>query len=212
MYYGSIKPCDIANGTGVRVTLFVSGCTHRCKGCFQPQTWDFRYGQPFTAETEEALLEALNRPYISGLTLLGGEPFEPDNQRALLPFLHRLRQQLPDKTVWAFSGYTWEELTGQSRARCEATGALLSLVDVLVDGEFVEALRDISLRFRGSSNQRLLDVPASLAAGRPVPWEGETTKNRPAGAGPLAPAGLIFLHSVLPPATVVTPGQLHNGI
>ena len=110
MYYGSIKPCDIANGTGVRVTLFVSGCTHRCKGCFQPQTWDFRYGQPFTAETEEALLEALNRPYISGLTLLGGEPFEPDNQRALLPFLHRLRQQLPDKTVWAFSGYTWVEL------------------------------------------------------------------------------------------------------
>ncbi len=219
MYYGSIKPCDIANGTGVRVTLFVSGCTHRCKGCFQPQTWDFRYGQPFTAETEEALLEALDRPYISGLTLLGGEPFEPDNQRALLPFLlrygqpftaeteeallealdrpyisgltllggepfepdnqrallpflRRLRQQLPDKTVWAFSGYTWEELTGQSRARCEATGALLSLVDVLVDGEFVEALRDISLRFRGSSNQRLLDVPASLAAGRPIPWEG----------------------------------------
>ena len=89
MYYGSIKPCDIANGTGVRVTLFVSGCTHRCKGCFQPQTWDFRYGQPFTAETEEALLEALDRPYISGLTLLGGEPFEPDNQRALLPFLRR---------------------------------------------------------------------------------------------------------------------------
>ena len=172
MYYGSIKPCDIANGTGVRVTLFVSGCTHRCKGCFQPQTWDFCYGQPFTAETEEALLEALDRPYISGLTLLGGEPFEPDNQRALLPFLRRLRRQLPDKTVWAFSGYTWEELTGQSRARCEATGALLSLVDVLVDGEFVEALRDISLRFRGSSNQRLLDVPASLAAGRPIPWEG----------------------------------------
>ena len=172
MYYGSIKPCDIANGTGVRVTLFVSGCTHRCKGCFHPQTWDFRYGEPFTAETEEALLEALDRPYISGLTLLGGEPFEPDNQRALLPFLRRLRRQLPGKTVWAFSGYTWEELTGQSRARCEATGALLSLVDVLVDGEFVEALRDISLRFRGSSNQRLLDVPASLAAGRPIPWEG----------------------------------------
>lgn len=172
MYYGALKKCDIANGAGVRVTLFVSGCTNHCPDCFQPQTWDFRYGQPFTAETEEALLEALDRPYISGLTLLGGEPFEPDNQRALLPFLRRLRQQLPDKTVWAFSGYTWEELTGQSRARCEATGALLSLVDVLVDGEFVEALRDISLRFRGSSNQRLLDVPASLAAGRPIPWEG----------------------------------------
>lgn len=184
MYYGSIKPCDIANGTGVRVTLFVSGCTHRCKGCFQPQTWDFRYGQPFTAETEEALLEALDRPYISGLTLLGGEPFEPDNQRALLPFLHRLRQQLPDKTVWAFSGYTWEELTGQSRARCEATGALLSLVDVLVDGEFVEALRDISLRFRGSSNQRLLDVPASLAAGRPVFSPQRPTSRLRSNAGP----------------------------
>lgn len=172
MHYGEIKNCDIANGEGVRVTLFVSGCTNHCPDCFQPQTWDFRYGQPFTAETEEALLEALDRPYISGLTLLGGEPFEPDNQRALLPFLRRLRRQLPGKTVWAFSGYTWEELTGQSRARCEATGALLSLVDVLVDGEFVEALRDISLRFRGSSNQRLLDVPASLAAGRPIPWEG----------------------------------------
>lgn len=172
MYYGALKKCDIANGAGVRVTLFVSGCTNHCPDCFQPQTWDFRYGQPFAAETEEALLEALDRPYISGLTLLGGEPFEPDNQRALLPFLRRLRRQLPDKTVWAFSGYTWEELTGQSRARCEATGALLSLVDVLVDGEFVEALRDISLRFRGSSNQRLLDVPASLAAGRPIPWEG----------------------------------------
>ena len=172
MYYGNLKKCDIANGIGVRVTLFVSGCTNHCPDCFQPQTWDFRYGQPITAETDEALLEALDLPYISGLTLLGGEPFEPDNQPALLPFLHRLRQQLPDKTVWAFSGYTWEELTGQSRARCEATGALLSLVDVVVDGEFVEALRDISLRFRGSSNQRLLDVPASLAAGRPIPWEG----------------------------------------
>ncbi|MFR4562000.1 MAG: 4Fe-4S single cluster domain-containing protein [Flavonifractor plautii] len=103
MYYGSIKPCDIANGTGVRVTLFVSGCTHRCKGCFQPQTWDFRYGQPFTAETEEALLEALNRPYISGLTLLG-RALRAGQPAPLLPFLHRLRQQLPDKTVWAFSG------------------------------------------------------------------------------------------------------------
>ena len=172
MYYGEIKNCDIANGEGGRVTLFVSGCTNRCKNCLQPQTWDFSYGQPFTAETEERLLSLLSPSYINGLTVLGGEPFEPDNQRALLPFLHRLRQQLPDKTVWAFSGYTWEELTGQSRARCEATGALLSLVDVLVDGEFVEALRDISLRFRGSSNQRLLDVPASLAAGRPIPWEG----------------------------------------
>ena len=156
----------------VRTSIFVSGCTHHCKECFNPETWDFAYGQPFGGEQIQEILDCLSKPYIRGLSLLGGEPFEPDNQRALLPFLHRLRQQLPDKTVWAFSGYTWEELTGQSRARCEATGALLSLVDVLVDGEFVEALRDISLRFRGSSNQRLLDVPASLAAGRPIPWEG----------------------------------------
>ena len=196
MYYGSIKPCDIANGTGVRVTLFVSGCTHRCKGCFQPQTWDFRYGQPFTAETEEALLEALDRPYISGLTLLGGEPFEPDNQRALLPFLRRLRQQLPDKTVWAFSGYTWEELTGQSRARCEATGALLSLVDVLVDGEFVEALRDISLRFRGSSNQRLLDVPAS---GPSLGKAKQQKTGRPERDPSLRPACFFSAASYIPP-------------
>ena len=172
MNYAAIKTCDIANGPGVRTSLFVSGCTHHCKGCFNEEAQDFHWGQPFTPPVEDAILEALSPSYVSGLTLLGGEPFEPDNQRALLPFLHRLRQQLPDKTVWAFSGYTWEELTGQSRARCEATGALLSLVDVLVDGEFVEALRDISLRFRGSSNQRLLDVPASLAAGRPIPWEG----------------------------------------
>ena len=185
MYYGSIKPCDIANGTGVRVTLFVSGCTHRCKGCFQPQTWDFRYGQPFTAETEEALLEALDRPYISGLTLLGGEPFEPDNQRALLPFLRRLRRQLPGKTVWAFSGYTWEELTGQSRARCEATGALLSLVDVLVDGEFVEALRDISLRFRGSSNnKKQAGRSGTPRSGRPVFSPQRPTSRLRSNAGP----------------------------
>ena len=172
MNYATIKWADVANGPGVRVSLFVSGCTHRCPGCFNPEAQDFAYGQPFTRAEEDRILAALSPAHIKGLSLLGGEPFEPDNQRALLPFLHRLRQQLPDKTVWAFSGYTWEELTGQSRARCEATGALLSLVDVLVDGEFVEALRDISLRFRGSSNQRLLDVPASLAAGRPIPWEG----------------------------------------
>ena len=171
MYYGEIKNCDIANGEGVRVSLFVSGCTNHCKHCFQPQTWDFCYGQPFTAETEQYLLELLSPSYIRGLTLLGGEPFEPENQRALLPFLRRVRQECPDKTVWAFSGYTWEELTGESRARCEATDELLALVDVLVDGEFVAAKHDISLRFRGSSNQRLLDVAASRAAGEPVWWK-----------------------------------------
>ena len=174
MYYGSIKPCDIANGTGVRVTLFVSGCTHRCKGCFQPQTWDFRYGQPFAAETEEALLEALDRPYISGLTLLGGEPFEPDNQRALVPFLRRVKERCPQKKIWCYSGYTLDgELWKPSRARCEATDEMLSLLDILVDGPFVEAKKDLNLRFRGSSNQRILNVPASLKAHSPVLWDGE---------------------------------------
>ena len=165
MNYGNIKKRDIANGTGVRVTLFVSGCTHHCKGCFQPETWDFAYGQPFTRDTEDELLEALAPSFINGLTLLGGEPFEPDNQQALLPFLRRVRTAYPDKTIWAFSGYTWEELTGDSRARCACTDELLSLVDVLVDGEFVEAFKDISLHFRGSSNQRVIDVPATRAGG-----------------------------------------------
>ncbi|MDD6204574.1 MAG: anaerobic ribonucleoside-triphosphate reductase activating protein [Firmicutes bacterium] len=173
MNYAEIKNCDIANGEGVRVTLFVSGCTNHCPGCFQKQTWDFDYGQPFTRETEEHLLELLRPDYISGLTLLGGEPFEPCNQRALLPFIKEVRAALPDKTVWAFSGFTFEELlTPGSHPHCEATAEILSMLDVLVDGRFVESLKDISLRFRGSSNQRILDVPASLAAGAPVPWKG----------------------------------------
>ena len=170
MNYGNIKKRDIANGTGVRVTRFVSGCTHHCKGCFQPETWDFAYGQSFTRDTEDELLEALAPSFINGLTLLGGEPFEPDNQQALLPFLRRVRAAYPDKTIWAFSGYTWEELTGGSRARCACTDELLSLVDVLVDGEFVEARKDISLHFRGSSNQRVIDVPATRAGGTIV-WK-----------------------------------------
>ena len=166
MYYGEIKNCDIANGEGVRVTLFVSGCTNRCKNCFQPQTWDFTYGQPFTAETEQRLLEMLEPSYIRGLTVLGGEPFEPSNQRALLPFLRRVREQYPKKDIWCFSGFTYEELKQEgSRPRCEATDEILELLDVLVDGRFVEELKDISLRFRGSSNQRLIDLKASRAAG-----------------------------------------------
>ena len=166
MYYGEIKSCDIANGEGVRVTLFVSGCTNRCKGCFQPQTWDFCYGRPFTAETEDYLLSLLSPGYINGLTLLGGEPFEPENQRALLPFLRRVRQTYPDKTIWGFSGFTYEELTTDgTHPRCEATDEMLSLLDVLVDGRFVEELKDLTLRFRGSSNQRLIDLNASRAAG-----------------------------------------------
>jgi len=170
--YGNIKTCDVSNGIGVRVSLFVSGCTHHCKGCFNAETWDFSYGQPFTQETEQFLFSELGKSYITGLSVLGGEPFEPENQRVLLPFLHRMRESFPEKTIWVYSGYTWEELTGESRARCEVTDEMLSLLDVLVDGEFVEARKDISLRFRGSDNQRILDVPASLAAGQAILWQG----------------------------------------
>ena len=166
MHYGELKKCDIANGAGVRVTLFVSGCTNRCPHCFQPQTWAFDYGQPFTEETEEQLMRMLTPSYISGLTLLGGEPFEPDNQRALLPFVRRLRRVLPDKTIWAYTGRTYEELlTDGCSHRCEVTDELLALVDVLVDGRFVQELKDISLRFRGSSNQRLIDLRETRRSG-----------------------------------------------
>ena len=171
MHYGEIKNCDIANGEGVRVTLFVSGCTNRCKNCFQPQTWDFDYGQPFTKETEDTLLAMLAPDYINGLTLLGGEPFEPESQRVLLPFLRRVRAALPQKTIWAFTGFTWEQLhTEGSHPRCEATDELLSLLNVLVDGRYEEALHDISLRFRGSSNQRVIDVPATRKSGTVTLW------------------------------------------
>ena len=173
MNYAKINKNDIANGIGVRVTLFVSGCTHFCKGCFNSEAWDFNYGQPFTTEVEDELLEALAPSWIDGLTLLGGEPMEPQNQRALLPFLRRVRRELPQKTIWAFSGFTWEELnTPGSHPCCEVTPELLTLLDVLVDGRFVQALYDISLRFRGSSNQRIIDVPQTLAAGHIVPWQG----------------------------------------
>lgn len=169
MYYGEIKDCDVANGEGVRVSLFVSGCTNHCEHCFQPQTWAFDYGQPFTRETEDRILALLSPSYVSGLTVLGGEPFEPENQRALLPFLRKVRAAYPEKNIWAFSGFTYEELlTEGSYPRCEATEELLSLLDVLVDGRFVEALKDISLRFRGSSNQRLIDLNATRAAGSVV--------------------------------------------
>lgn len=173
MNYCNIKPRDIADGVGVRVTLFVSGCRNHCKNCFQPETWDFGYGKPFTAETEDYLLEQLAPDFISGLTLLGGEPFEPENQPGLLPFLKRLRAELPGKTVWAYSGFTWEELTGAipARCRCAVTDEMLSQLDVLVDGRFVEELKDIRLQFRGSSNQRLIDVPATLRTGTVTAWQ-----------------------------------------
>ena len=166
MNYGEIKNYDIANGEGVRVSLFVSGCTHHCKNCFNPETWSFEYGKPFTKETEDYIIECLSPDYIDGLSLLGGEPFEPQNQEALLPFLRRVKSELPNKNIWCYTGYLFDkELLSESRARCEFTDEMLSLIDVLVDGEFVQALYDISLAFRGSSNQRIIDVQKSLETG-----------------------------------------------
>lgn len=172
MNYGEIKKYDIADGEGVRVSLFVSGCTHHCKGCFNAETWDFNFGKPFTEETIEELLEALKPDYITGLTLLGGEPFEPANQQALVPFIRKVKELFPQKTIWCYTGYTLEtDLLSESRARCEHTDEMLSYIDVLVDGEFVEALKDIRLIFRGSSNQRVLRLQETLQKGEPVWWE-----------------------------------------
>lgn len=174
MHYAEIKYCDIANGVGVRTTLFVSGCRNHCPGCFQPETWDFTMGKPFTRETEDEIIASLEPPYVQGLTLLGGEPLEPENQEALLPFLRRVRAERPDKTIWLYTGLTWEQITeGPSRACTPQTPELLSLLDVVVDGPFILAKKDISLRFRGSSNQRLIDVPQTLATGSVIWWEDE---------------------------------------
>lgn len=177
MNYGTIKNCDIANGEGVRVSLFVSGCTHHCHNCFNPETWSFSYGSPFDEQAQSKLLTLLSPDYIDGLSLLGGEPFEPDNQRALVPFLKKVRAQYPGKTIWCYTGYTLEsDLLSESRARCECTDEMLSLLDVLVDGEFIEAQKNISLAFRGSENQRLIDVPATLSSGS-VAWHGLVSQN-----------------------------------
>jgi anaerobic ribonucleoside-triphosphate reductase activating protein len=156
--YASIRTCDIANGEGVRVSLFVSGCTHHCKGCFNEAAWDFAYGEPFTKKTENEILAALEPDFIDGLTLLGGEPMEPENQRALMPLLRRFREKFGDaKTLWIYTGCVLEtDLKAESRWRTEVTDEMLSLADVLVDGPFLEAKKDISLQFRGSSNQRII--------------------------------------------------------
>lgn len=179
MYYGTIKNNDIANGIGVRVTLFVSGCTNRCKNCFQPETWAFDYGEPFTEETEEKILKMLAPAYIKGLTLLGGDPFEPSNQRALLPFLKRVKAAYPNKGIWCFTGYRYEEelLASGVHPNCEVTEEMLSLISVLVDGRFEEDKKDIRLVFRGSSNQRLIDLDATRAAGEIVLWDDANAKN-----------------------------------
>ena len=159
MHYSKIRANDIANGIGVRVTLFVSGCRNHCVNCFQPETWDFNYGELYTDETETYIIELLSRQYIQGLTLLGGEPLEPENQRVLIRLLRKAKAIYPEKDVWCYTGYTLEQtLTDGECCRCDVTDELLSLVDVLVDGRYVDELRDISLKFRGSSNQRLIDM------------------------------------------------------
>lgn len=172
MYYGEIKKRDIANGIGVRVSLFVSGCTRHCKNCFNPETWSFTYGKPFTDAVEAEILDALSPDFINGLTVLGGEPFEPENQRALLPFLRRVREAYPAKDIWCYTGCTLDtDLAPGGSNFCEVTEELLAQLDVLVDGAFVEALKDITLRFCGSSNQRLIDMPATLQSGRVALWD-----------------------------------------
>lgn len=172
MNYAEIKNCDIANGPGVRVSLFVSGCTHRCKGCFNQIAWDFDYGTPFTEQTVDDILQMLRPDYIAGLTLLGGEPFEPDNQKGLLNLVQQVKQQYPNKTIWAFSGYLFDrDILPGRLGDPNVTRALIRCVDVLVDGPFIEAQKDLMLRFRGSRNQRLIDVPASLEQGEVVLWK-----------------------------------------
>ncbi len=158
MKYAGIKYCDIANGTGVRTVLFVSGCRNHCKGCFQPETWDFDYGEEFTEEIQKQLLDSLKPPYIKGLTLLGGDPFEPENQKGLLPFLRRMKQEYPAKDIWAYTGYLLDrDLVPGGKRFTEDTIEMLSFIDVLVDGPYLEAEYSIMLKFKGSANQRVID-------------------------------------------------------
>ena len=172
MYYATIKNCDIANGPGVRISLFVSGCTHRCKGCFNEVAWDFEYGQPFTQETIDYILSLLAPSYVKGLTLLGGEPFEPQNQAPIVELLRQIKAKYPQKSIWAFSGYLFDkDIVAWRLGPRDITEEYLSYLDVLVDGPYVESKKDLMLRFRGSSNQRIINVPESLRQGTVVLWE-----------------------------------------
>ena len=172
MNYVEIKKCDIANGVGIRVSLFVSGCTHKCKGCFNSEAWDFNYGKPFDKDVQEKILASIDNYFIDGLSLLGGEPFEPENQIELYPFLLEFKKRFPNKTIWCYTGYLFDkELLGNSRANISITKDMLSLIDVLVDGRFIEAQKNISLQFRGSENQRIIDVKKSLEKGEVVDYD-----------------------------------------
>lgn len=176
MNYATIKPFDVANGPGVRVSLFVSGCTHRCKNCFNEEAWDFGYGEEFTAEHEKKILEALKPDYIKGFSLLGGEPFEPRNQVVLCELLPKIKEAYPEKDIWCYTGYDFEKdlLTGRLCDKA-VTDKMLSCIDILVDGKFVEELKNLKLRFKGSSNQRIIDVKKSMSENKIILWDGDTS-------------------------------------
>lgn len=172
MNYATIKNCDIANGPGVRVSLFVSGCRHHCKGCFNEIAWDFNYGTPFTEDTITSILQMLAPAHIQGLTLLGGEPFEPENQKELVKLLRAVKKTYPNKSIWAFSGYLFDkDILPGKLGPAEITSEIVSYLDVLVDGRFVQEKKDLSLRFRGSSNQRIIDVQKSITADHIILWQ-----------------------------------------
>lgn len=174
MNYAEIKKCDVANGPGVRVSLFVSGCTHHCKECFNPETWDFNYGREFTDNTEEEIIKYMEPEYIKGLTLLGGEPLEHCNQQGLLPLLRKVKRIYPEKNIWCFTGYDFEkDVTGHMLGEWEETKEMLSYIDVMVDGEFMADKKDLNLVFKGSSNQRTIMVQESMKCGEIVYWEEE---------------------------------------
>ena len=175
MYYGAIKKFDIANGEGIRTSLFVSGCRNCCEGCFQRETWAFDYGEPFTEQVEQQILESLENPSVRGISILGGEPMEPENQVELLPFIKRVKARFPDKTVWLYTGNLYEELTGELGAHPKClpiTAELLSFVDILVDGRYIEKEKSLGLRFRGSKNQRIIDMNLTRERGETVIWQG----------------------------------------
>lgn len=177
MNYADIKQYDVANGPGIRISLFVSGCNHHCKGCFNKEAWDFNYGTPFTDETIDTIIEYLNSPHIAGLTLLGGEPMEPVNQKALLPLLRKVRLKYPEKNIWCFSGFLFDkEILDKMYETIPETKEILSYIDVIVDGKFVEELKNVNLRFKGSSNQRTIMVQESLKTGEIVLWKQTENK------------------------------------
>ncbi|MCI8392532.1 MAG: anaerobic ribonucleoside-triphosphate reductase activating protein [Clostridia bacterium] len=172
MHYATIKKCDVANGPGVRVSLFVSGCSHHCKGCFNQEAWDYNYGNEFTNKEEDEIMEALKPDYIKGLSLLGGEPLDIKNQEGLLPVVKKAKELYPDKPIWCYTGYLFDKQVMENMAKTnDTTNELLKYIDYVVDGQFVESLRNPSLQFRGSSNQRIIDVQKTLENHEVTLWD-----------------------------------------